>query len=140
VFATAGSGLHHKICHVLGGAYDLPHAETHAIVLPHATALVTAHLTDVGGRIAGALGAADGTSAATELAELARRLDAPTALREIGLAEDRLPEAVRLVAEQLPDYSVVGLSALLSAAWRGEMPHVRLAPTTVYQLQTTDDG
>ena len=35
VFAHAGSGLHHKICHVLGGRYDLPHAQTHAVVLPH---------------------------------------------------------------------------------------------------------
>ena len=39
-FAAAGSGLHHKICHVLGGAYDLPHAEMHTVVLPHALALV----------------------------------------------------------------------------------------------------
>ena len=37
-FASAGSGMHHKICHVLGGAYDLPHAQTHAIVLPHVLA------------------------------------------------------------------------------------------------------
>jgi alcohol dehydrogenase class IV len=131
VFATAGSGLHHKICHVLGGAYDLPHAETHAIVLPHATALVTASLTEIGSRIAGALGAADGTSAATELAALARRLDAPTALRDIGLDDDQLPEAVRLVAEQVPDRSLPELTALLSAAWRGEMPDIRSAPATV---------
>ena len=33
-FASAGSGLHHKICHVLGGMFNLPHAETHAVVLP----------------------------------------------------------------------------------------------------------
>ncbi len=38
-FASAGSGLHHKICHVLGGMFDLPHAETHAIVLPYVLAL-----------------------------------------------------------------------------------------------------
>jgi alcohol dehydrogenase class IV len=131
VFASAGSGLHHKICHVLGGAYDLPHAETHAIVLPHATALMTASLTEIGRRIAGALGAADGTSAATELAALARRLDVPTALREIGLAEERLPEAARLVAEQVPDRSLGELTALLSAAWRGEMPRIPLTPATV---------
>ena len=37
-FASAGSGLHHKICHVLGGAYNLPHAQTHAIVLPYVLA------------------------------------------------------------------------------------------------------
>ena len=38
-FASAGSGLHHKICHVLGGMFDLPHAETHAVVLPYVLAL-----------------------------------------------------------------------------------------------------
>jgi alcohol dehydrogenase class IV len=32
-FAVAGSSLHHKLCHVLGGKYDLPHAKTHAAVL-----------------------------------------------------------------------------------------------------------
>ena len=37
-FASAGSGLHHKICHVLGGAYNLPHAQTHATVLPYVLA------------------------------------------------------------------------------------------------------
>ena len=37
-FAAAGSGIHHKICHVLGGAYDLPHAEMHTVILPHALA------------------------------------------------------------------------------------------------------
>ncbi len=37
-FASAGSGLHHKICHVLGGIFDLPHAQTHAVVLPHVLA------------------------------------------------------------------------------------------------------
>lgn len=38
-FASAGSGLHHKICHTLGGAFNLPHAQTHAVVLPHVLAL-----------------------------------------------------------------------------------------------------
>src|SRR5580698_424094 len=35
---AVGMGLHHKLCHTLGGAFDLPHAETHTIVLPHALA------------------------------------------------------------------------------------------------------
>jgi alcohol dehydrogenase class IV len=122
VFATAGAGLHHKICHVLGGAYELPHAETHAVVLPHATALVAASLPDVDARVSAALGAPAGTPAATALAALARRLGAPTALREIGLPEEELPEAARLVAERLPDRSSADVEALLEAAWRGELP------------------
>jgi maleylacetate reductase len=35
---AASMGLHHKLCHVLGGSFNLPHAETHAVILPHATA------------------------------------------------------------------------------------------------------
>jgi alcohol dehydrogenase class IV len=127
VFATAGSGPHHKICHVLGGTYDLPHAETHAVVLPHATALVAASLPDVDARIAAALGASAGTPAADALAALTRRLGAPTALRDIGLPEDKLPEAACLVAARLPDRSSVEVEALLSAAWRGAIP---LTPVT----------
>jgi maleylacetate reductase len=121
VFATAGSGLHHKICHVLGGAYDLPHAELHAVVLPHAAALVASSLPDVDARLAEALRAPDGT-AASALATLARRLGVPTALREIGLPEDELARATRLVAEYVPDWPQAEIEALLSAAWRGDLP------------------
>ncbi|WP_310437502.1 iron-containing alcohol dehydrogenase [Streptomyces sp. 3330] len=38
-FAWAGSGLRHKTCHVLGDMFSLPHAQTHAVVLPHVLAL-----------------------------------------------------------------------------------------------------
>ena len=37
-FASAGSGIHHKICHVLGGTWNLPHAQTHATILPYVLA------------------------------------------------------------------------------------------------------
>jgi maleylacetate reductase len=127
VFATAGSGLHHRICHVLGGAYDLPHAETHAVVLPHVTALIASSLPAVDARVSAALGAPGGP-AAEALAVLARRLGAPTALREIGLPEDELAAATRLVAEHAPDRSPDDIEALLSAAWRGDMPLTRLSP------------
>jgi alcohol dehydrogenase class IV len=121
VFATAGSGLHHKICHVLGGAYDLPHAEMHAVVLPHATALVASSLPEVDARLSAALGAPGGT-AASALAALARSLGVPTALRDIGLREEELAAATRLVAERVPDRPQADIEALLSAAWRGDLP------------------
>jgi alcohol dehydrogenase class IV len=127
VFATAGSGLHHKICHVLGGAYDLPHAELHAVVLPHATALVASSLPGVDARLAEALRAPDGT-AASALAALARRLGVPTALREIGLPEDELARATQLVAEYVPDWPHADIEALLTAAWRGDLP---VTPTSL---------
>ena len=58
-FASAGSGLHHKICHVLGGKYNLPHAQTHATVLPYVLAFNGPAAPDAERRIAAAFGATD---------------------------------------------------------------------------------
>jgi alcohol dehydrogenase class IV len=99
-FATAGSDVHHKICHVLGGAFDLPHAATHAVVLPYATALAAPRVDGSDVRIAAALGVAD-RSASDAIAAFAHRLGAPSSLREIGLTEGDLDRAVGLVAETL---------------------------------------
>ena len=76
-FASAGSGLHHKICHVLGGTFNLPHAQTHATVLPYVLAFNAPYAPDAEARIAAAFGTAE---ALTGLQELRKRLDAPKAL------------------------------------------------------------
>ncbi|MEE9095953.1 iron-containing alcohol dehydrogenase [Pseudarthrobacter phenanthrenivorans] len=55
-FASAGAGMHHKICHVLGGRFNLPHAQTHAVILPHVTAFNLAAASGAETRIAAALG------------------------------------------------------------------------------------
>jgi alcohol dehydrogenase class IV len=122
-FAVAGSSLHHKICHVLGGAFDLPHAQMHAVVLPHVLALVGPALPEVEARIAAALGARAGGAVAA-LSEHAVGLGAPTALRDIGMREEDLETATDLVLEKLPaDAPVIldrdGVAELLAAAWRG---------------------
>ena len=83
-FATAGSSLHHRICHVLGGRFGLPHAETHAIVLPWACALAVRHMPQAGETIARALDADEPVAA---LRDLATRLGAPTRLADLGLTE-----------------------------------------------------
>jgi maleylacetate reductase len=124
-FAQAGADVHHKICHVLGGAYDLPHAETHAVVLPYATALAAPRVQGVDARIAAALGAPQ-ERAAIAIAGLAARLSAPVSLRELGLREEQLSEAVDLIDEalaQLPDpVSRTETRALLEAAFAGASP------------------
>jgi maleylacetate reductase len=132
-FAVAGSALHHKICHVLGGAYDLPHAEMHAVVAPHATAFVAPAVPEADRRIAAALGAdPETTSAATALLALSRALGAPTALRDLGLREDQLDEAAELVVEQAPaeprPLDVADARSLLRGAWSGATPS-SLEPT-----------
>lgn len=95
-FGLAGSGLHHKICHVLGGAYDLPHAELHAVVLPHALGLVAPLEPAAMVRIGAAIGTSDVPGA---VYELGRRLGIPSSLAAIGMPVDRLDEAADLVAD-----------------------------------------
>src|ERR1700751_3970539 len=65
---AVGMALHHKLCHTLGGTFELPHAETHTIVLPHAMAYNAPAVPEAAGRIARALGAADAAGGLYELA------------------------------------------------------------------------
>jgi maleylacetate reductase len=123
-FASAGPGLHHKICHVLGGMFGLPHAETHAVVLPHVLALNAPAVPDLERRLADALGA---DSALRGLLELGRELGAPRSLRELGLGADDVPTAVQPVLDAAPPDNPTKLTAenvlaLLRAAWSGEDP------------------
>lgn len=121
-FAVAGSDLHHRICHVLGGAYDLPHAATHTVLLPHVTALVEAHDPAALYRLADAVGA---DRASQGIADLARRLGAPTSLRELGMDDDDIPKAARLLAERIDVATPVderSLHRLLAAAQQGPPP------------------
>lgn len=125
-FAVAGSSLHHKVCHVLGGAFDLPHAEVHAVMLPHTAALAASAVPGAGARIVSALDAPDQPVGPT-LATLTRdRLHAPASLREIGLREDQLEDAVERVLEQVPAQPVAldreGVRAFLRAAFDGAIP------------------
>jgi maleylacetate reductase len=87
---AVGMSLHHKLCHVLGGAFDLPHAETHTVILPHAVAYNAANAPVAIGRVARALGT---DHAAQGLFDLALANGAPTSLREIGMSESDLDEA-----------------------------------------------
>lgn len=123
-FASAGSGLHHKICHVLGGRYDLPHASTHAVVLPYVLALNGPAAPEADERIARAFGSKDGLDG---LEALRDRLDAPRALRDFGFEESQIPDAAEAILPAVPpsnpaDVSVEVLEALLRRAWEGADP------------------
>ncbi|GAA1387657.1 maleylacetate reductase [Pseudonocardia kongjuensis] len=123
-FASAGSGLHHKICHVLGGRYDLPHAPTHAVVLPHVLALNAPAAPDAGRRLAGALGHG---SALAGLLELTARLGAPRSLGELGFRAADVPDAARAILPAVPPdnpatVTVAVLERLLAAAQEGAQP------------------
>ncbi|WP_407522814.1 maleylacetate reductase [Methylobacterium oryzisoli] len=94
---TVGMALHHKLCHVLGGAFDLPHAETHAAVLPHAAAYNAPAAPEAMARVARALAASE---AAQGLFDLAAGLGAPTALSAIGMPRDGLDRAAEMAVAQ----------------------------------------
>ena len=128
-FAVAGSGLHHKICHVLGGRYGLPHAQTHAIMLPYVLAFNAPGAPDAARRISQALGSED---PAATLQALAARLGLPRGLREIGLREEQLAEAAQLIEPVVPADNPVpagaaALQALLRHAWAGDPATLRPA-------------
>ena len=115
--------LHHKLCHVLGGSFDLPHAETHAIVLPHVVAYNAEAAPQAMRRIAQALGTPD---AALGLFDLQRRLNVPLALADIGMPEDGIDLAAELATRNAyanpRSLDRAALRELLARAWRGEAP------------------
>jgi alcohol dehydrogenase class IV len=120
---AVGMALHHKLCHTLGGSFNLPHAETHTIVLPHATRYNAQAAPEAMARIARALGAAD---PAQGLYELAGAIGAPLALKDIGMPADGLDRAADLAVTN-PYWNPRPLERgaireLLQAAWEGRRP------------------
>jgi len=120
---AASMGVHHKLCHTLGGTFNLPHAEVHTVILPHATAFNRDAAPEAMRVVAEALGARD---AATGIYDLAVRLHAPVSLRELGMPESGIEHAARL-ATQAPyrnprEVEYDGIVKLLSNAWHGLRP------------------
>lgn len=95
VLGAVAMGLHHKLCHTLGGSFGLPHAEVHAVILPHAMAYNAAAAPQAMARIARALGADDAPGG---LFALARAHGAPTSLAALGMPADGLARAAELAA------------------------------------------
>lgn len=122
VLGTVGMALHHKICHTLGGSFDTPHAETHAVMLPHtaafnatAAAPELAEAADIfGGSIGGGLW------------DFAKAIGAPLSLKEFGLTEADLDRAASIAVEN-PYWNprpidLGSIRTLLQDAWEGRRP------------------
>ena len=123
VLGSVGMALHHKLCHVLGGSFDLPHAETHTIVLPHVVSFNAPAVNDVLAPVAEILHSA---GPGQGLYDLAKRLGAPTALKDIGMPADGLDRAAALATES-PYYNPrepdrAQIRALLDDAFYGRRP------------------
>jgi alcohol dehydrogenase class IV len=120
---AVGMALHHKLCHVLGGAFDLPHAETHAAVLPHAIAYNAAASPGAMQALGRALGTDDPPRA---LYDLAGRVGAACSLRALGMPQDGIDRVADL-ALAAPYWNPRPLErkairGLIAAAWAGERP------------------
>jgi maleylacetate reductase len=123
VLGTVGMALHHKLCHTLGGSFDLPHAETHAVILPHAIAYNEVACAPLMAPVADMFGA---QTAGQALHDFAVALKAPLALRDLGLGESDLDRAADL-ATQNPYWNPRpvekdAVRQLLQAAWAGQAP------------------
>jgi maleylacetate reductase len=119
-----GMALHHKLCHTLGGSFNLPHAQTHTVVLPHALAYNATAVPEAVAHIARALGGA--ADAAVELYELAGRLGAVRALKDLGMPENGIERAADLAVSN-PYWNPTPIErdavrALIARAWAGEPP------------------
>ncbi|ROZ79885.1 maleylacetate reductase [Ramlibacter sp. WS9] len=123
VLGNVGMALHHKLCHTLGGSFNLPHAETHTIVLPHALAYNAAAAPQAMARIARALG---GMTAAQAVYDLAKNSGAPVALQDIGMKEADLDRACDIAMQnQYPNPRPLERGAirlLLQDAFEGARP------------------
>jgi len=119
---AVGMALHHKLCHTLGGSFDLPHAETHAIVLPHALAYNAPAVPNTIARLQPILG----DDPASGLHHLLVNTEAPHSLRELGMEERAIAKAADL-ALMNPYWNPraltrEGIRALIARAWAGEAP------------------
>jgi alcohol dehydrogenase class IV len=120
---SVGMALHHKLCHTLGGSFNLPHAETHTIVIPHATAYNYAAAPEAMSRVARAIGSDDPAGA---IFDLGKAIGAKMALRDLGMKEADLDRAADLAAEN-PYYNPrpvtrAGIRKLLDDAFFGRRP------------------
>lgn len=123
VLGQVGMALHHKLCHTLGGTFGLPHAETHAIVLPHAIAYNEAAVPELLAPVGAAFG---GGPAGAALHRFAADMGAPLALKDIGLAEADLDRAADIATQNAywnpAEIDRDGIRHLLDAAYHGRAP------------------
>ena len=122
MLGAVGMAVHHNISHVLGGTFNLPHADVHTVILPHAAAFNRDAASEAMRIAAEALGAKD---AAQGIYDLELRIGAPTSLKEIGMPADQLDRAAKLITDH-PYYNprpveYSAIRQLLEDAYHGRL-------------------
>ena len=122
---TVGTSLHHALCHLLGGMFDTPHAETHAIVLPYAVSYLQPAAPEAARRLAQAMNTSE-HGLARNIWELGRAVGTPAGLRSLGIREEQIPLLAQAALDkQLSSPRPLEYRALhdaLHAAWTGQPP------------------
>lgn len=117
-------GLHHKVCHVLGGMFDLPHGPLHSAVLPYVASFTEPAAPAALGAVAAALGAS--APAGPALWDLADRIGAPTSLADVGMPGSGIDDAVDAIIAAAPVHprpiDPASLRSMLLAALEGRRP------------------
>ena len=116
-------GIHHKICHTLGGMFDLPHAPMHSAVLPWAVQYNQDFATTQLNEVAEVLSA---RSAAEGLWDLANEVGAQTSLQELGYPLEKSEEVATVISSAKyvnpRPFNHDGILELLSNAYKGSRP------------------
>jgi len=129
VLGAVGMALHHKLCHILGGAFNLPHSETHTVLLPHVAAYNAVAAPQPMERVARALaGKGDAKAAAAGLYDLEASMGAPLSLQAIGMKPDGIDHAADLAVRNASynprPLTKEGIRTLLEDAFEGRPPRV----------------
>jgi alcohol dehydrogenase class IV len=124
---AVGMALHHKLCHTLGGTFNLPHAQTHAAMLPHTAHYNHAAAPEALRRVARALGGSEAAEAGSLLFQLNQKLGISSALEDIGMRQDGLDEAADIACKNPyanpRSIERAPIRELLQRAWEGRAPH-----------------
>lgn len=123
VLGRVGMALHHKLCHTLGGTFDLPHAETHAIVLPHAAHFNAQAVPELLAPVSELL---DDSLPGQAIWKFAKDMGAPMALKDLGVTESDLDRATEIALAKPywnpREITADGIRTLLQNAWAGVAP------------------
>jgi maleylacetate reductase len=136
--SMVGIGLHHKICHVLGGHFDVAHGDSNSVILSQVVGFNAPAMPAIAADIGEALSGNDPGAAIFDLAE---RIGAPTSLRQLGVPRSGLhavaEEVVARGTHSPRPITVEALAHLLDQAWHGQRPTAAPAHESLRRLITT---
>ncbi|KAM5356468.1 hypothetical protein ACJ41O_003114 [Fusarium nematophilum] len=120
---SVGMSLHHKLCHTLGGSFDLPHAETHTIVLPHALSYNAPKVPEAMKLLAGALPGSDG-DVIRGLNVLLEKIKVERSLKALGMKEGDVDKAADIAISKPywnpREVERTAIREVIRRAWAGE--------------------